>query len=127
MVKTLRSEPAGIEIEYANGSRTSLVASHFVLYADHEQVSISFQQSSDQRAANKKSRHFNDVDEPMENLRALKIFDFDTEKWLSPLIKSLNEFPNARHETAINFSDGSIGSFHGAFVHLLTKVQFVIG
>ena len=125
MIMTLRSEPAGVQIEYRNGKRTSLVATDFVLGADPMQISLSFDLSN-QKGTSKEERHFRDVSELMENLLPVKVFEFDPEKWLSPLIRSLNEFPIASQETAINFADGSVSRYAGTFVHLLTKLQFIV-
>ena len=126
MIKTLRSEPASVLIEYRIGKRTSLLASDFVLHADDGLISLSFDLSSNQKGANGESRRFGDANELMDNLLPVKAFEFGPEKWLSPLIRSVAEFPIASHETAINFIDGSISRYTGTFVRLLTGMQFVV-
>jgi hypothetical protein len=108
MMQTLRKGNEHIYISYLNGGwSNSLSASDFVLESEPERVVLSMDFGVNQRTISKNGNRYLDVMKLIEKLSGVEYFQMQRDKWLDPLARALNSFPEATRELKVLFKGGT--------------------
>ncbi|MDT8068496.1 MAG: hypothetical protein ROO76_10070 [Terriglobia bacterium] len=104
MKQSLRKGNENVHITYGNNDYTNnLIACNFTLEADESRIVLSMDFSASERTRSKASNTYLDVQELIAEKAQIKFFQISTEKWLGPLLATLDKFPNASLDLETRF------------------------
>ena len=113
MILSLRKGHASVHVGYLGGWTDTLHAKEFTLQANEERLVLSVDLSPNERVRNKDSNCYHDICRLLEDLMAVKYFEFWPEPWLRPLAQAVMEYPDAAHQIEVRFKDGSTHRYVG--------------